>query len=221
MGQRYLVNLKGFFLFWSKAWVGKSSSPQGNWLKAQFHIYVVRYSSSNMHIYVIGVVCPGVPTFLTPGRNLQLCQPFHILDLKRNLKILLSLLHVSLKISFLDFLCRWCCAPVCSARHFSSLRNVFSLLATVKHPQLFRCSDGIIWNWFPCSGSDAYDGITKGMMDNAVLFRHDQALLKTPRSPEKDAEMIFCATGSNRKPRWTHKCRNQRQVNVKAAVDIL
>lgn len=37
-------------------------------------------------------------------------------------------------------------------------------------------------------------------MENVVLLQHDEALLKTPR-PEKDAEMIFCVTGSNRKPR--------------------
>lgn len=101
-----------------------------------------------------------------------------------------SLLHVSLKISFLDFLCGWCSAPVCPARHFPSVRNVFPLLATVKHPKYFRCSDGIIWNRFPCSGSDAYDGITDGKR-GAVSIRRSSAK-NTTESREGGRNDFLC-----------------------------
>lgn len=43
---------------------------------------------------------------------------------------------------------------------------------------------------------------------------------KNTTESREGREMIFCATGSNKKPCWTHKCRNQRQVNVKE-VDLL
>lgn len=48
--------------------------------------------------------------------------------------------------------------------------EMFSLLATVTRRECFRVSDEIVWNWFPSSRWNTYDGITSGWWKTCCCF---------------------------------------------------